>query len=334
MKQVLFFLLIAVTAQLVNAQNVGIGTTTPNPTAQLDVASTNKGFLIPRMTSTNRAFISNPANGLLVYDTSSNRMYQYQNGTWQYFINDNYWRTSSTRNWVYNTTDSIGIGTSVPTQRLDVNGNIRSRDNLIVDGDASVAGNMGAGNISTGGNIIVAGTSLLNGNVSTNNDLIVNNIGATLQLKDGSNVNKGFFQLSSGNLRMGTNSGNNGQLIIRMNGNDRIRIDGGGNMDIEGQIYNSTVSAGAPLLPKCYGFVSGDATINSGTANFTVVKFATGNYRITCSGINPNSIFLASVPYQTSTSSVFYDTPNNLVIRTWDTNTGIVVDRSFYFLVY
>ena len=33
-------------------QSVGIGTTTPNTSAQLDVSSTTKGFLAPRMTAT------------------------------------------------------------------------------------------------------------------------------------------------------------------------------------------------------------------------------------------------------------------------------------------
>lgn len=54
-----------------NAQT-GIGTTNPDPSAKLEVASTNKGFLPPRvqLTAINSASpISNPANGLLVFNT-------------------------------------------------------------------------------------------------------------------------------------------------------------------------------------------------------------------------------------------------------------------------
>lgn len=47
----------------------GIGTSTPNASAKLEVASTDKGFLLPRMTSAQRAAIVSPANGLLVYQT-------------------------------------------------------------------------------------------------------------------------------------------------------------------------------------------------------------------------------------------------------------------------
>ena len=47
----------------------GIGTTTPNASAKLEIAATDKGLLIPRMTSTQKGNISSPANGLLIYQT-------------------------------------------------------------------------------------------------------------------------------------------------------------------------------------------------------------------------------------------------------------------------
>jgi hypothetical protein len=48
---------------------MGVGTATPNASAQLDVSSTNKGFLAPRMTRTQRLAIPSPAAGLLVFQT-------------------------------------------------------------------------------------------------------------------------------------------------------------------------------------------------------------------------------------------------------------------------
>ena len=49
----------------------GIGTTTPNASAKLEIASTDKGLLIPRMTKAQREAItlSAAANGLMVYQT-------------------------------------------------------------------------------------------------------------------------------------------------------------------------------------------------------------------------------------------------------------------------
>ncbi|EMQ95277.1 hypothetical protein D778_02799 [Xanthomarina gelatinilytica] len=72
---------------------VGIGTLTPNASAMLDVESTTKGLLTPRMTSAERTAISNPANGLLVYDTTENAFYFYKSATWTKLdsqVRDNY----------------------------------------------------------------------------------------------------------------------------------------------------------------------------------------------------------------------------------------------------
>ncbi len=53
------------------AQTV-IGAPAPDPSAMLDVQSTSKGFLPPRMTTAERTAISNPATGLLIFNTTLN----------------------------------------------------------------------------------------------------------------------------------------------------------------------------------------------------------------------------------------------------------------------
>jgi hypothetical protein len=53
---------------------------TPAATAIFDLQSTTKGFLPPRMTTTQRNAIASPAAGLMVYDTTLNAMF-YFNGT-------------------------------------------------------------------------------------------------------------------------------------------------------------------------------------------------------------------------------------------------------------
>jgi hypothetical protein len=62
--------------------NIGIGTPTPNTSALLDVSSTTKGMLAPRMTTTQRNAIAGPAKGLLVYDTDLNALYHFNGSTW------------------------------------------------------------------------------------------------------------------------------------------------------------------------------------------------------------------------------------------------------------
>ena len=62
---------------VVLAQSVGIGTTTPNASAQLDVSSTAKGMLVPRMTTAQRTAIASPAKGLLVFDNGTSSFWFY-----------------------------------------------------------------------------------------------------------------------------------------------------------------------------------------------------------------------------------------------------------------
>lgn len=57
---------------------VGIGTTTPDPNAILDIVSTNKGFLPPRVADVTA--ITTPVAGLMIYDNSKQCM-RYYNGT-------------------------------------------------------------------------------------------------------------------------------------------------------------------------------------------------------------------------------------------------------------
>ncbi len=77
-------------AALQTQAQVGIGTDTPAASALLEVTSDSKGVLIPRMTSTERTGISNPAEGLLVYQTNSPSGFYYRSGsTWVRLVNSN-----------------------------------------------------------------------------------------------------------------------------------------------------------------------------------------------------------------------------------------------------
>jgi trimeric autotransporter adhesin len=69
MKKYLSFLLAVLLADNINAQNVGIGTTTPNASAILDITASNKGLLIPRvslLSTTDVITIPSPMLSLLV----------------------------------------------------------------------------------------------------------------------------------------------------------------------------------------------------------------------------------------------------------------------------
>ena len=63
-------------------QDVKIGRGRPDASAALEVDSTTKGFLPPRMTSVERLAIVTPATGLAVYDTTAQLIYFYNGASW------------------------------------------------------------------------------------------------------------------------------------------------------------------------------------------------------------------------------------------------------------
>ena len=77
-----FFTLLAVVLLTATTYaQVGVGTTTPDASSALDITSTTKGLLIPRMTETQRDAISSPATGLMIYQTDGTVGFYYYNGS-------------------------------------------------------------------------------------------------------------------------------------------------------------------------------------------------------------------------------------------------------------
>ncbi len=88
-KAILFLVVFFSIFQSLNAQtnifpssgSVGIGTNSPSAAALLDISSTTKGFLGPRMTQTQRDAIVSPVAGLLIYQTNNTSGYYYYTGS-------------------------------------------------------------------------------------------------------------------------------------------------------------------------------------------------------------------------------------------------------------
>ena len=83
----------------INAQSVGINNETPDASAVLDVKSTNKGLLIPRLTKVKRLTIQSPAEGLLVFDIDDEAFWYFQQG-WKKIsdTSKNVWLKEGTNN--------------------------------------------------------------------------------------------------------------------------------------------------------------------------------------------------------------------------------------------
>lgn len=80
MKKIAFSIILLCGSYYYGTAQVGIGTTTPDASSILHVESSDKGVLVPRLTTAQRNGITTPANGLLVFNTTTNRL-EYNSGT-------------------------------------------------------------------------------------------------------------------------------------------------------------------------------------------------------------------------------------------------------------
>lgn len=79
--------LIVLQSLTINAQSSGLGISetgaSPDPSAMLDVLSTDKGFLMPRMTESQRDSIQSPAEGLQIYNSTTGCYNMWDGGAWK-----------------------------------------------------------------------------------------------------------------------------------------------------------------------------------------------------------------------------------------------------------
>jgi len=192
------FLLLLLSSHFVQAQNVGIGTTTPNH--KLDVNGT--------LRSTGNAFFNDKVvvggaspvpykfvvtdGEMGVYSTAANKYwyFDYYNGYNQFALYEGS-NGSATIRLSVNNGGNVGIGTYQPSAKLHVNGDVK---------------------VSTGEIILSNGVS-------------------------NSSEDKAFVQMSGDNLRVGTYSSNtNGKFIVRVGGGDQVTVNGDGDLSAQGEM--------------------------------------------------------------------------------------------------
>lgn len=148
MKGIVSFMICFFSINFLMAQNTGVSISAsgnpPDASAMLDIQSSDKGLLIPRMNATQRININNPAEGLIVFDTDD-MAFMYFNGTiWaqlgsdhlgNHVLNQNlnldgYFISGDGDNegLTIDADGKVGIGKDNPQNKLDILGHLRMED--------------------------------------------------------------------------------------------------------------------------------------------------------------------------------------------------------------
>lgn len=195
----LFFFLLLISATPLCAQTVIVtddpSYTTGTPSAALDVKSTSKGFLAPRVTAAQRTAITSPAEGLLVYQTDGTKGFYFYSGSAWTLLSSRVWspdgnsgttaadflgtadnkslriRTNNTQRMILDSTGNVGIGTAAPTSRLELSSGNANTSGLKFTNMTSASPVTAAAallGLDASGNVVVGSNS-----ASRNNHVIV-----------------------------------------------------------------------------------------------------------------------------------------------------------------
>ncbi len=173
---IIFFVFGLFMCQVANAQGIGINETgaDPHPSAMLDVSSTTKGFLPPRMTTAERDAIVSPASGLTIFNTTTGCLNYSQNGNWYESCGNLIGRIStlncagSTNNGTLGSgTPASGVSSSIPY--TGGNGGPYSVQSVASTGVTGLTATLSAGNFANGSGSLtytISGTPPTNGTAS------------------------------------------------------------------------------------------------------------------------------------------------------------------------
>ena len=314
---ILSFMLVPVFAQ------TGIGTTTPDASAKLEVSSTNKGFLPPRiaLTALNSASpVTSPATGLLIFNTASAGTNPNQVIPGYY-----YWDGGNSK-WVRLEDKADNLGNHTATDNIRLNGYYLSNDGGAEGIRVDNSGNVGIGtntptarlNIAGGGLRIASGMSNTSTRPSVNTSTIGNyeitGVGGGSPQIDGQD--DGFLRLSAGG---GTNAiqqssidlsgfsasvpDMSSNIVMRTAGTERVRIDNSGTVNITGKI-NVTDPSGNVVV-KAAGFVNAGVALTFGDIQVQMIQY--GNLQIKTTGNSFTGVASAYTSYNWSNFTVYSD---------------------------
>jgi len=240
-----------------NSGNVGIGTTAPDTDALLEMSSTAKGLLIPRMTTAQRNAITTPPTGLLTFGTTDSSFYYYDGSSWVPFLGNS---SGASGGWAL----TGNAGTTVGTNFL---GTTDAKDFSLYTNNAermrvTSAGNIGIGTTSPSEKLDIVGDAVVD-------DLILRR---DLDGNETVHVFSSITESGGAHILYSNSSGNRGHVFHTNDGStvaERVRITGVGEVGVwtttPGLIPGWAKPAGTRVIE-----VTGDGTA-SGTSMGTFV---------------------------------------------------------------
>lgn len=298
--------------------NVGIGTKAPDQSAILDLSSSTKGLLVPRLSESQRNSINAPAKGLLIYQTDNKEgFYFYTGDAWQTL------RTGAANEalaigdaWVQGGNSNVPdanagvIGTNVLIP-LSFNVN-NQRSGLIEFSSGQTYFGYVAGKRNTGPNSIAMGNYALSGiNPADGSNIGTGSTGAN-------NVAVGYSALRNnqagfGNFALGTFS-----LRANVNGSNNVAI---GNEALLNHIGYNNLAIGASALTTLSGAGAND---NIGLGSFALSNSVNGEQNVAIgseAGRNNTGSRSVFIGFNTGKSSSGSDL---LMIDNSDNNTPLL----------
>lgn len=263
LKRFLFLAAYSLMGLCLVAQNVGIGTGTPNASAKLDITSTNSGLLPPRMTTAQRYSIVNPVPGLMIFNTTTQSIEIYTQFGW-----------SKLKTEIPGANKIIGGNGIEQPKKIR---NITSGGYMVI-GSAGSSANGDVSNTSHGGNDFwmveldhygnIENDRLLGGNGDENaNDI--------QQTSDGGNIIVGYSTSSANGDVAGANHGLKDYWIVKTDGPGDIiwtRLLGGDDND-EAVSVQQTSDGGYIVGGISSSSANGDVTAtNHGSSDFWIIK--------------------------------------------------------------
>jgi hypothetical protein len=306
------FFIILFLANEANAQH-GIGVTNPDASAALEISSTKKGILFPRMTTAQRDAIASPAEGLMIYNTSTSCINTFRGGAWKSNCdaNDmgvwgltgntattpgtNFVGTTDAQDLVFKTTGTermrilaggnIGINTLAPTNRLHVNATNPVRFEGLqagVNADSIVTvDGTGVFRMRSVANIMLTGNTWLNGG----NNLSAPGVFGTKTNQPFNIITNNVTALTfaaNGAITQGGTPGSGQQVTFTGN------VDATNGLDVTGAPLTAT--AGATLTGTTNLNTTGTGTTNIGNCAGPAVNNIAGVTNINTACASPTTI--------------------------------------------